>query len=103
MSKKERAATAITQNTAKVPRFAGWGLFFGAVIELAIMELSKTPFTPITMTLMIALATNGGICYAFSTYLEKRPTEVDQIVKDYLISMLILNIIFVAAIGAYVG
>ncbi|HMF33246.1 MAG TPA: hypothetical protein VKK79_17605, partial [Candidatus Lokiarchaeia archaeon] len=68
-----------------------------------IMELTKIPFDSVTMTVLIAMMVNGGICYAFSTFLEKNPTDAERIVKDWIVSTFIINFIFVGSIAAYIG
>lgn len=103
MSKKRIQEAQIAVNIAKVPRFAAWCLFAGAIIEIALKLAINFQFDQVTMTVLIALLVNGGICYALSTFLENNPTDGSRIVKDFLISALIMNIIFIGAIAAYTG
>ncbi|OLS13217.1 MAG: hypothetical protein RBG13Loki_3157 [Promethearchaeota archaeon CR_4] len=102
MSKKTVApATSIAE---KVPRFAGWICFFGAVIEFIVIILDyQHLFTRESLSLLIFLIVNAGTCYALSIMTEKNPGNKKAIFKDWLISSLIINIVMIGSVAAYIG
>ncbi len=101
MSKKPARAQE-TSVSEKVPRFAGWIFFFGAVIELLAVLLDFITFDRIVMSLIVFFATNAGSCYAFGALIEKNPSEKYTIFKDWLIAMLILNLVIIGSIASYI-
>ncbi len=103
MSKKRVASSSETSVSEKVPRFAGWIFFFGAVIEFIIVFLDPTLFDQITLSLVIFFAINAGACYAFAAMIEKNPAEKSAIFKDWWISLLIINIVIIGSISAYIN
>ncbi len=101
MSKKP-ARVQETSVSEKVPRFAGWVFFFGAVIELVAVYLDILTFDRVTMSLIICFAANAGACYAFAAMVEKNPGEKYSIFKDWLIASFILNIVIIGSIASYI-
>ena len=103
MSKKHVQEAPITISIAKVPRFAVGVCLPSAIIELVLKLVINFQFNQVTLTIMITLLVNGGISYALSSFLENSPTDGSRIVKDFLISALIINIIFIGAIAVFTG
>ena len=101
MSKKP-AHVQETSVSEKVPRFAGWIFFFGAVIELVAVFLDILVLDRIVLSLILFFATNAGACYVFGAMVEKNPGEKYSIFKDWLISALIFNIVFIGSMAAYI-
>ncbi len=101
MSKKRVAPE--TSVSEKVPRFAGWIFFFGAVINFLTVYLDETLFNRTGMSLLIFFIVNAGSCYAFAAMIEKNPSEKNIIFKDWLIASLIFNLVIIGSIAAYSG
>jgi len=101
MSKKRVAPETIVSE--KVPRFAGWILFFGAVIELIVIFQDPTQFfTRIHVSLLFFLIVNASSCYALSIMAGKNPGEKTAIFKDWFVASLIINIVMVGSVAAYI-
>ncbi len=100
MSKKRTAPD--TTVSEKVPRFAGWVFFFGAVINFLVVYLDETLFDRIGMSLLVFFIINAGSCYAFAAMIEKNPSEKFSIFKDWLIASLIFNLVIIGSIAAYI-
>ncbi len=101
MSKKRVAPE--TSVSEKVPRFAGWIFFIGAVINFIIVYLDETLFNRMGMSLLIFFIINAGSCYAFAAIIEKNPSNKYSIFKDWLIASLIFNLMIIGSIAAYIG
>ncbi len=100
MSKKHVAPeTAVSE---KVPRFAGWVFFIGAVVNFLIVYLNEALFDRIGMSLLVFFIMNAGACYVFAAMIEKNPDQKYSIFKDWLIASLVFNLVIIGSIASYI-
>ncbi len=100
MSKKRIAPE--TSVSEKVPRFAGWIFFTGAVIEFLTVYLGDSLFDIIGMSILVFFIINAGSCYAFAALIEKNPSEKYKIFKDWIVASLIFNLVIIASLASYI-